>query len=152
MHLPASPGSSGGGRRIQTLAGNRRLMDEQGVAVSADAAEWARGAEGRGYTCAFVAGGGRCVALDSACWRPTLQSPASLSDLVIGTARRRLSFMATLLRWRCSCAFALLKRCSWHRRLLAVFAVTDPVKPEAAGVIAALQVHFVAWQGLHPCS
>ncbi len=72
MHLPAasvgsrhqqlaSSGGGGGGRRVRALVGSRRLMDEQGVEVSGEAIEWVRGAEGRGHTCAFVAGDGRWV-------------------------------------------------------------------------------------------
>ena len=72
MHLPAASGSGrsqrlaknssgSGGRRVQVLVGSRRLMDEQGVELSGEAVEWARAAEGRGHTCAFVAGDDRLV-------------------------------------------------------------------------------------------
>jgi hypothetical protein len=73
VHLPAAAaggrgqrlaqdggdGGGGGGRRVSVLAGSRRLMDEQGVEVSMEAFEWVRAAEGRGHTCAFIAGDGR---------------------------------------------------------------------------------------------
>lgn len=63
---PSSGGSNsrgGGGGGIPVLVGSRRLMEEQGVAVTLAAAEWVRESEGRGYTCVFVAGGSRYCTL-----------------------------------------------------------------------------------------
>lgn len=60
-HIPAAASSaaadlSGG---VQVLVGNRRLLQEHGVAISPAAADHVRHAEGHGHTCVYIAGGGR---------------------------------------------------------------------------------------------
>ncbi len=44
---------------VTVAVGNRRLLEEAGVPVTAAAAEFVRGREGSGHTCIFVAAAGR---------------------------------------------------------------------------------------------
>ncbi|KAL4443875.1 hypothetical protein ABPG75_011612 [Micractinium tetrahymenae] len=82
----SSGGSVGSAVEVRVCIGNRRLMQEEGVALSPQVLEWMRCWEQEGATCVLMAAG--------AAWAP---------------------------------------------RLLAAFAITDPLKPEAPAVVAALR-------------
>ncbi|KAL4449504.1 hypothetical protein ABPG77_007148 [Micractinium sp. CCAP 211/92] len=84
---------------VRVCIGNRRLMQEEGVALSPEVLEWMRRWELEGATCVLMA---------------------------VGAA--------------------------WAPRLLAAFAITDPLKPEAPAVVAALRArrlscHMVTGDG-----
>lgn len=141
VHLPAplSRNSGGGGRefrgssqdaafRIQTLVGNRRLMDEQGIGVNPEAADWVRGAEGRGHTCAFVAGDGRCQSLQESYVKVSINSIPCISY----PECQRLT-IASLRRKTCQVQPGAGGEPLYMLSGSAgVCAMADPVKPEAA--------------------
>ncbi len=150
---PSSGGSNGrgGGGGIPVLVGSRRLMEEQGVAVTLAAAEWARESEGRGYTCVFVAGSSRYCTLIKFSPFPAHSSSSQADLRLAGFINPRTPVHSKETGGGACRALrgqyrdpdvdniVILTFTISRYKPLAALAVADLVEPKAAGVAAALQ-------------